>query len=75
MLTQDSNSGIMIPIPQYPLYSASLALYGATPVPYYLDEETGWSLSVDQLTEVITTARSQGTKVKALVSINPELCY
>ncbi|KAG1558470.1 hypothetical protein G6F46_003330 [Rhizopus delemar] len=71
MLTQDSNSGIMIPIPQYPLYSASLALYGATPVPYYLDEETGWSLSVDQLTEVITTARSQGTKVKALVIINP----
>jgi alanine transaminase len=32
MLTENPNSGIMIPIPQYPLYSASLALYGSTPI-------------------------------------------
>ncbi|ORE05222.1 PLP-dependent transferase [Rhizopus microsporus var. microsporus] len=71
LLTENSNSGIMIPIPQYPLYSASLALYGATPVPYYLNEATGWSLDVDQLTDVITQARKEGTDVRALVIINP----
>lgn len=71
LLTENSNSGIMIPIPQYPLYSASLALYGATPVPYYLNEATGWSLDVDQLTDVISQARKEGTDVRALVIINP----
>ncbi|CAO3700236.1 unnamed protein product [Rhizopus stolonifer] len=71
MITQNSNSGIMIPIPQYPLYSASLALYGATPVPYHLDEESGWSLDVHQLTDIVTRARQQGTDVRALVIINP----
>ncbi|KAG2200743.1 hypothetical protein INT47_002787 [Mucor saturninus] len=71
MLTENEHSGIMIPIPQYPLYSATLALYGAVPVNYYLDETTGWSLDIAQLTESVTSARKQGTDVKALVIINP----
>lgn len=36
----------MIPIPQYPLYSASIKLLGGTQVGYYLQEEKDWSLSV-----------------------------
>ena len=28
----------MIPIPQYPLYSATIAEYGMHPIDYYLDE-------------------------------------
>jgi aspartate/methionine/tyrosine aminotransferase len=71
MLTENEHTGIMIPIPQYPLYSASLALYGATPVNYYLDESTGWSLEVNELIEIVTNARKQGTDVRALVIINP----
>lgn len=71
MLTENEHCGIMIPIPQYPLYSATLALYGATPVNYYLDETTGWSLDIKQLTESVTSARKQGTNVRALVIINP----
>jgi alanine transaminase len=71
MLTENPNSGIMIPIPQYPLYSASLALYGSTPVPYYLDESTGWSLDTEQLIQVVSSARKSGTDVRALVIINP----
>lgn len=31
-------SGVMIPIPQYPLYSATIAEYGMHPINYYLDE-------------------------------------
>jgi len=32
----------MIPIPQYPLYSATIAINGASSVPYMLEEEKGW---------------------------------
>ncbi|KAI8089746.1 pyridoxal phosphate-dependent transferase [Halteromyces radiatus] len=71
MLTQDSHSGIMIPIPQYPLYSATLSLVGATPVPYYLDERQQWGLDIEQLTRIVKEARHNGTDVRALVIINP----
>jgi len=36
----------MIPIPQYPLYSASIALLDGRQVGYYLDESSNWGLSV-----------------------------
>lgn len=39
-------AGIMIPIPQYPLYSATMSLVNGMGVPYYLNEEDGWSMSV-----------------------------
>ena len=43
------DDGIMIPIPQYPLYSAAISLYGGSPVPYYLNEEKGWQLDLEEL--------------------------
>ena len=49
MLVNGPQDGIMIPIPQYPLYSACLAEFNATVVPYYLNEETNWSLNLDEL--------------------------
>ncbi|TPX39958.1 hypothetical protein SeMB42_g06172 [Synchytrium endobioticum] len=70
-LIQTSNVGIMIPIPQYPLYTASIALFNGTPVPYYLDEEKDWSLSAQELTRSIKEARDQGVDVRALCVINP----
>jgi len=36
--TETKPSGVMIPIPQYPLYSATIAEYGMFPINYYLDE-------------------------------------
>ncbi|ORX46101.1 PLP-dependent transferase [Hesseltinella vesiculosa] len=71
ILTQNSKSGFMIPIPQYPLYSATLSLVGATPVPYYLEESHNWGLNVDELKEAVHKARADGTDVRALVIINP----
>lgn len=44
--------GVMIPIPQYPLYSAAITLNGGTIVPYYMNEETDWSLRVLQPTSL-----------------------
>ncbi|KAI5778103.1 pyridoxal phosphate-dependent transferase [Geopyxis carbonaria] len=65
------NTGILIPVPQYPLYTATLALLNATPVPYYLDEATSWSTNVPLLKEEIAKARAEGTDVRCLVVINP----
>ncbi len=42
----------MIPIPQYPLYSALISLLNGTPVPYYLNEEKSWALDVCSLLKI-----------------------
>ncbi|XP_060802434.1 alanine aminotransferase 2 isoform X2 [Amyelois transitella] len=63
-------SGIMIPIPQYPLYSASLAEFGLEPVRYYLDEDKNWALDVKELERSLNEAKSK-VNVRALVVINP----
>ena len=41
----------MIPIPQYPIYSAIISRLGARQVGYYLDEETGWAITEQELEE------------------------
>ncbi|KAJ3094835.1 hypothetical protein HK100_006002 [Physocladia obscura] len=70
-LISHSKVGIMIPIPQYPLYTASIALFNGTVVPYYLDESKGWGLSTEELERSIQKARSEGVEVRALCLINP----
>lgn len=65
------DDGIMIPTPQYPLYSASIQMVGGTQVPYYLDEESGWSLSLEELEKQHEQAKNKGINVRALVIINP----
>ncbi|KAG2184164.1 hypothetical protein INT44_009179 [Umbelopsis vinacea] len=71
ILVKDQSTGILIPTPQYPLYSATLSLLDATPVPYLLDESQDWSLNVTDLEKSVSTARANGTDVRALVIINP----
>jgi len=63
--------GVMIPIPQYPLYSATITLDGGRIVPYYLDEADRWKLNRSMLDDSLRAARAQGTKVKAICIINP----
>ncbi|KAG6418391.1 hypothetical protein SASPL_120595 [Salvia splendens] len=71
LLIRSEKDGILCPIPQYPLYSASIALHGGTLVPYYLDEATGWGLEISELKKQLETAKSKGICVRALVVINP----
>lgn len=71
MLVADPSDGIMIPIPQYPLYSATIRKVGGVQVDYYLDEEAGWSLDRAELEASLAAARAQGVRVKAIVAINP----
>lgn len=70
-LLRNSNDGFMIPIPQYPLYSASLALYGGQAIGYYLDEQNHWQLSERILTESLEAARKAGVHAVGIVVINP----
>ncbi|KAJ1653277.1 alanine transaminase [Dispira simplex] len=71
MLIANPQVGIMIPIPQYPLYTATLALYDGQPVPYYLDESNDWGMGISELQQSLQRARDQGIDVRALVIINP----
>ncbi|ERM96039.1 hypothetical protein AMTR_s00129p00080070 [Amborella trichopoda] len=71
LLLRSEKDGILCPIPQYPLYSASIALHGGTLVPYYLDEATGWGLEISEVKKQLEEAKSKGITVRALVVINP----
>jgi len=71
LLIRDKKDGVMTPVPQYPLYSASIKLLGGTLVPYYLDEEKNWSLSITELDRAFQKAHNDGVEVRSLVIINP----
>ncbi|GFH09772.1 aminotran_1_2 domain-containing protein, partial [Haematococcus lacustris] len=71
LLRDGGQDGLMVPIPQYPLYSATLTLYGGRLVPYLLDEERGWALDPQHLRLQLQAARAQGTVVRGMVVINP----
>ncbi|KAL4239866.1 glycerol-3-phosphate O-acyltransferase 2 [Mactra antiquata] len=63
-------AGIMIPIPQYPLYTATIAEYNAYPIGYYLDESNTWALNIPELKRSINEARDK-CKPRGIVIINP----
>ena len=71
VLSAKPETGVLVPIPQYPLYTATLALLNTRCVPYYLDESKSWSTSLDVIREAHKKAVSEGTDVRAIVVINP----
>ena len=64
-------SGILVPIPQYPLYTATLAVLNARVVPYYLEESRAWTTNLDTIKDSYQKAKAEGTDVRAIVIINP----
>lgn len=54
---------ILVPVPQYPLYSATISLLGGSLIPYYLEETANWGLDIANLHQSVTQARSQGLTV------------
>ena len=54
---------ILVPVPQYPLYSATIALFGGSLVPYYLEETENWGLDINDLRQSVAQARSKGINV------------
>ena len=56
---------ILIPAPDYPLWTAATSLAGGTPVHYLCDEEDDWNPSIEDIRSKVTE------KTKAIVVINP----
>ena len=56
---------LLLPAPDYPLWTASTALSGGTPVHYMCDEANGWMPDLDDIRRKITPA------TKGIVVINP----
>ncbi|KAL4873012.1 hypothetical protein BDV12DRAFT_161168 [Aspergillus spectabilis] len=65
------NAGVLVPIPQYPLYTATLSLLNAQCVPYHLEEQKAWGTDVSTIKESLEQAKAAGTDVRAIVVINP----
>lgn len=66
----DQLVGVMIPIPQYPLYSATLCELKMHQVNYYLDEDNDWRLNPEEL-ERAFREESERCDIRAIVVINP----
>ncbi|KIX92664.1 uncharacterized protein Z520_11693 [Fonsecaea multimorphosa CBS 102226] len=64
-------TGVLVPIPQYPLYTATLSVLNARCVPYYLEESQAWSTELSIIKDAYDKAISEGTDVRAIVVINP----
>ena len=71
LLITGPQDGVMIPIPQYPLYSATVKRCGGVQVNYYPEEENDWALTPDTLEESYQKAIADGVQVKCIVMINP----
>ncbi len=56
---------VLIPAPDYPLWTAATSLAGGTPVHYLCDEEDDWNPSIEDIKSKITE------RTKAIVVINP----
>ncbi|KAK3717441.1 alanine transaminase [Vermiconidia calcicola] len=65
------NVGVLVPIPQYPLYTATMSLMNSQVVPYYLDEASRWSTDIPHMRDALKQAQKKGIDVRAVVVINP----
>ena len=71
LLLRDQLDGVLVPIPQYPLYSALLTLNGATLIKYFLDESKNWGVSKEEIQTRIKNAKELGIRCRAITVINP----
>lgn len=71
VICANDKTGVLVPIPQYPLYTATLTVLNATCVPYYLEESKSWGTNVEEIKQALSKARSEGTDVRAIAVINP----
>ena len=61
----DNGDELLLPMPDYPLWTASTSLSGGTPVHYRCDEANGWMPDLDDIRAKITP------RTKGIVVINP----
>ena len=61
----DDGDELLLPAPDYPLWTAAASLSGGTPVHYLCDEANGWMPSLEDIRSKITP------RTKGIVVINP----
>ena len=61
----DNGDEVLVPSPDYPLWTACVTLAGGTPVHYVCDEQAEWYPDMDDIRAKVTS------RTKALVIINP----
>ncbi|GHE98074.1 pyridoxal phosphate-dependent aminotransferase [Thalassotalea profundi] len=61
----DNDDEVLIPAPDYPLWTAAVSLSGGTPVHYQCDEDNQWFPNIEDIKAKISK------KTKAIVLINP----
>jgi len=61
----DEGDEVLIPAPDYPLWTAMTSLAGGTPVHYVCDEDDGWQPDLEDIRAKVTP------QTKAIVIINP----
>ncbi|HIZ99288.1 MAG TPA: pyridoxal phosphate-dependent aminotransferase [Candidatus Janibacter merdipullorum] len=61
----DNGNEILIPAPDYPLWTGAVSLAGGTPVHYRCDEDNGWNPDLEDIESKITD------NTHAIVIINP----
>ncbi|MCI1260707.1 MAG: pyridoxal phosphate-dependent aminotransferase [Tetrasphaera jenkinsii] len=61
----DNGDEILVPAPDYPLWTGAVSLAGGSPVHYLCDEDNGWMPDLADIEAKVTPA------TKALVIINP----
>lgn len=70
-LIQDSHDGVLVPIPQYPLYSALIQMSNCQLVKYHLNEQSGWNIDINELRDQIVKSRQYNINLKVMCIINP----
>ncbi|KAK7747551.1 alanine transaminase [Cytospora paraplurivora] len=71
VIVQGPQTGVLVPIPQYPLYTASLSVLNGTCVPYYLDESKNWGTDLSAIKSAYADGKAKGIDVRCIVVINP----
>ncbi len=61
----DNGDELLLPAPDYPLWTAAASLSGGTPVHYICDESNGWMPDLDDIRAKVTP------RTKGIVVINP----
>ena len=61
----DNGDEVLLPAPDYPLYTAAVALSGGNPVHYICDEQSDWMPDIEDIRRKITP------RTRAIVVINP----
>jgi alanine-synthesizing transaminase len=61
----DNGDEVLVPAPDYPLWTAAVSLSGGTPVHYLCDEQSDWYPDIDDIRSKVTES------TKAIVVINP----